>query len=138
MNHLDPIPTALAHRIPVPFLCVRLTERRLLPGRGQDHLLVVVHGVDPLAITRDGEGMAELLAAVLVRLICQVVFVGQGACPVGARGTAQRGQVAVGMTGDTTDHGVDHGDVADDDGDEGLSTGPATGLGGAIGTGLIR
>lgn len=69
MNHLDPIPTALAHRIPVPFLCVRLTERRLLPGRGQDHLLVVVHGVDPLAITRDGEGMAELLAAVLVRLI---------------------------------------------------------------------
>ena len=35
------------------------------------------------------------------------------------------------------EEGLDHGDVADDDGDEGFADGPAAGLLGAVGAGLV-
>lgn len=54
------------------------------------------------------------------------------------RGTAAKGrEVAVGTASNSADNGVDHGDVSNDDGDECFSAGPATGLLGAVGTGLV-
>lgn len=137
MDHLDPVLTTLAHRIPILIMHIQLASRRVLSGCRQDHLLIIIHGIDPLALTREGERVAKLLATALVRLIGVVSVLGQRIGEV-IRGAAIKGrEVAVGMASNAADNRVDHGDVSDNDGDEGFSAGPATGLLGAIGTGLV-
>ena len=79
--------------------------------------------------------MAELLASALVRLVGIPVVIAQ-MLQVALR-PAIGGDIAIGTTEDTTDKRVDHGDVANDDGDKGFSTGPTASLLGTIGTGLI-
>lgn len=137
MDHLDPVLTTLAHRIPILIMHIRLASRRVLFGCRQDHLLIIIHGIDPLALTREGERVAKLLATALVRLIGVVSILGQRIGEV-IRGAAIKGrEVAVGTASNAADNRVDHGDVSNNDGDEGFSAGPATGLLGAIGTGLV-
>ena len=80
--------------------------------------------------------MAELLASALVRLVGIPVLIAY-MLQVGL-GSAVGGDIAIGTTKDTTENRVDHGDIANDDGDEGFSTGPASGLGSTIGTGLAE
>lgn len=137
MDHLDPILAVLTRRIPTLIMHIRLASRRVLSGCRQNHLLIIVHGIDPLAFTREGERVPELLATALVRLIGVVSVLGQRIGEA-IRGAATKGrEVSVGTASNAADNGVDHGDVSDDDGDEGFSTGPATRLLGAVGTGLV-
>ena len=80
--------------------------------------------------------MAELLAPALVRLVGRVPVLVAQMLQVGP-GVAIGGDIAIGTTEDTTDNRVDHGYVANDDGDKGFSTGPTASLLGTVGTGLI-
>lgn len=91
MDHLDPVLTALTCRLPILIMHIRLASRRVLSGCRQDHLLVIVHGIDPLAFTREGERVAELLAAALVRLVGVVPVPAQRIGEV-IRGAATKGR----------------------------------------------
>ena len=79
--------------------------------------------------------MTELLASALVRLVGIPVLIAY-MLQVGL-GSAVGGDIAIGTTKDTTENRVDHGDIANDDGDKGFSAGPTASLLGTIGTGLI-
>ena len=105
--------------------------------RWQDHLLVIVDCVHPLAIPRNRQRVTEFLATTLVGLV-GLVLIPRHRIRQGIVGVARRREVSIGPAGDATDNGIDHGDIANDDGDEGFSTGPASGLGSTIGTGLAE
>lgn len=137
MDHLDPILAVLTRRIPILVMHIGLASRRMLSGGRQDHLLIIVHGINPLAFTREGERVPELLATALVRLVGVVSVTGHGVGEFIGGAAAKGRNVTVSTASNAADDGVDHGDVSDDDGDEGFSAGPATGLLGAIGTGLV-
>ena len=53
-------------------------------------------------------------------------------------GGAEAGEVGADLFDGAGEEGLDHGDVADDDGDEGFADGPAAGLLGAVRAGLMR
>ena len=116
---------------------IGLTDRRVLSGGRQDHLLIIVHGINPLAFTREGERVPELLATALVRLVGVVSVTVHGVGEVIRGATTQGRYGAISTESNAADDGLYHGDVSDDDGGEGFSAGPATGLLGAIGTGLV-
>lgn len=135
MDHLDPVLTTLTRGIPILILHIRFADRRV-SGCRKDHLLIITHGIHPLGIPRDGQRVPELFATALVRLVGVVSVTGQGIGNV-LGGAAKGREVAVRTADDATDNGVDHGDISDDDGDKGFSTGPAAGLLGTVGTGLV-
>lgn len=80
--------------------------------------------------------MPEPAPLAMLRRGVHVAF-GEG---VALRGDAlagrQVGHVPARAAGDAAEQRVDHGGVADDDGDEGFATGPAAGLLGAVCAGL--
>lgn len=123
--------TGMALRLPLT-ITTTSADGRLLPGGGQDHLFIA-DGV-PLSIGWDGQGVAELLA---LRIAIAVgIAVGELVCRVALRATPFCCQVESCAAGDTTEERVDHRDIADDDGDKGFTTGPATGLLRTVGTSL--
>lgn len=99
-------------------------------------MLVTAH-IIPLRVIplRLGDGQRVVKPFSLLRLLADVIGVVSGE-RVAVAGCV-RGEVPACADERASEDGVDHWDVADDDGDEGFAAGPAAGFLGAVFAGLV-